>query len=139
METRHLGRRGTVLVGALAIIGIFMIALTCFVAIIIEHGRYAYAVKDASEKLLMRGRESLTVTQISNTKLRVRNEGSTVSFIVGIFASNPAGGNVRYMALSTPRAVGILETEDVDLPEPVPTGWRVAAVTSYGNIFWEQE
>jgi len=34
--------------------------------------------------------------------------------------------------------VKILSTEAIDLPEAIPTGWRVSVLTAYGNIFWEE-
>ena len=137
MEDKRLGNKGTIAVGALAITAIFMITVTCLASIIAEYNRYAYAVKTTSEKLLMRGKEKLSVEQISDKKIRVRNEGSTTSFIIGVFAVNPANNNVKYVKLDAPAAVKILSTEDVSLPEAVPTGWKAGVLTVYGNIFWE--
>jgi len=83
LEDKRLGNRGTVAVGALAIIAVFMIAVTCFAMLIAEYNRYVYVVKATSEKLLMRGKEELVVEQISNRKIKVRNEGSITSFVIG--------------------------------------------------------
>jgi len=72
LEDKRVRRgRGTVAVGALAIIAIFMIAVTCFATLIAEYNRYVYSVKATSEKLLMRGKEKLAVEQISNKKIRI--------------------------------------------------------------------
>jgi len=139
LENKHLGRgRGTVAVGALAIIAVFMIAVTCFTTLIAEYNRYVYTVKTVSQKLLMKGQEKLAVEQISNKKIRVRNEGGTTSFIIGVFALNPVDNSVKYVKLDAPASVKILSTEDIDLPEAVPTGWRTGVLTAYGNIFWEE-
>ena len=139
METKRLRRgRGTVAVGALAIIAVFMIAVTCFAMLIAEYNRYVYVVKATSEKLLMRGKEELVVEQISNRKIKVRNEGSITSFVIGVFALNPTDNNIKYVRLDAPASVKILSTEDIDLSETVPTGWRVSVLTAYGNIFWEE-
>ena len=139
MENKHLGRgRGTVAVGALAIIAVFMIAVTCFTALIAEYNRYVYAVKTVSQKLLMRGQEKLIVEQTSDKKIKVRNEGGTTSFIIGVFAVNPADNNIKYVRLDAPTAVKILSTEEISLPEAIPKSWNVAVLTAYGNIFWEE-
>ena len=137
MEDR-LGCRGTIAVGALAITAIFMIAVTCLASIIAEYNRYAYAVKTTSEKLLMRGKEKLAVEQASNTKIKVRNEGSATSFIVAVFAVNPANNNVKYVRLDAPVTIKILSTKVISLPEAIPESWNIAVLTAYGNIFWEE-
>ena len=136
MEDKRLGNRGTIAVGALAITAIFMITVTCLASIIAEYNRYAYAVKTTSEKLLMRGKEKLAVEQISDKKVRVRNEGSTTSFIIGVFAVK--NDKVKYVKLSAPAAIKILSTEEISLPEAIPTSWKTSVVTVYGNIFWEE-
>jgi len=116
LEDKHVRRdRGTIAIGALAITAIFMIAVRCLATIIVEYNRYAYAVKMTSEKLPMRGKEKLSVEQISNKKIRVRNEGSTTSFIIGVFAIKLANNNVKYVKLA------------------VPTGWKISVATTYGN------
>jgi len=136
LEDKRLGSRGTIAVGALAITAIFMITVTCLASIIAEYNRYAYAVKTTSEKLLMRGKEKLAVEQISDKKVRVRNEGSTTSFIIGVFAVK--NDKVKYVKLSAPAAIKILSTEEISLPEAIPTSWKTSVVTVYGNIFWEE-
>jgi len=137
LEDKRLGRdRGTIAVGALAITAIFMITVTCLASIIAEYNRYAYAVKTTSEKLLMRGKEKLAVEQISDKKIRVRNEGSTTSFIIGVFAVK--NDKVKYVKLSAPVAIKILSTEEIDLPKKIQKDWKISVVTVYGNIFWEE-
>ena len=76
--------------------------------------------------------------QASNVKIKVRNDGFATSFVVAVFPVNPANNNVRYVKLDVPAAVKILSTEDISLPEAVPTGWKTAVLTAYGNIFWEE-
>jgi hypothetical protein len=139
LEDKRLGSRGTVVVGALAIIAIFMIAVTCFAALIAEYNRYVYAVRAAGEKLLLRGKERLTVEQISNREIRVSNAAAATSFVVGVFALNPTDNNVKYVELDAPASVKVLSTEEISLPEAIPTGWKAAVLTAYGNIFWEEE
>jgi len=86
----------------------------------------------------MRGKEKLAVEQISDRKIRVRNEGSTTSFIIGVFDLNPTDNNVKYVKLDAPTSVKVLSTEDISLPEAIPTGWKIGVLTSHGNIFWEE-
>ena len=83
MEDKRLGRdRGTIAVGALAITAIFMITATCLASIIVEYNRYAYAVKTTSEKLLMRGKEKLTVEHTSDKKIRVIMKGPRLASLL---------------------------------------------------------
>ena len=117
---------------------IFLITVTCLASIIVEYNRYAYAVKTASEKLLMRGKEKLIVEQISDKKIRIRNQVSTTSFIIGVFAVNPKDGNVKYVKLDVPAAVKILSTKEADLPKRIQKDWKISVLTVYGNIFWEE-
>jgi len=138
LEDKRLGRRGTIAIGAVAIIAVFMIAVTCIATLIAEYNRYVYVVKATGEKLKMKGQEKLAVEQISNKKIEVKNEGSTTSFIVGVFALSPTDNNIKYVKFGTPVDVKILTTKNINLPEAVPTGWKVAVLTAYGNIFWEE-
>jgi len=138
LENKRLGRRGTIAIGALAIIAVFMIAVTCIATIIAEYNHYVYVVKLTGEKLKMKVQEKLSVEQPSNRKIKVGNEGSTTSFIIGVFAVNPEDNNVKYVKFDAPAGVKILSKENIKLPEAVPTGWKVGVLTAYGNIFWEQ-
>ena len=140
MENKRLSDRGTVAVGALAIIAVFMIAVTCFTALIAEYNRYVYTVKTVSQKLLMKGQEKLIVERIPGGKIEVRNEGSTTSFIIGVFAVNPRDNNVKYVRFDAPETVKILSTEEISLPPSVPSSreWKISVLTAYGNIFWEE-
>ncbi len=137
MEDNRLMRRGTVAVGALTIIAIFMIATTCIATLIIEYNRYIYNVKTVTEKILLRGKEEVSAKQISEDEVTVTNRGSVTSLIIGVFAVNQNGGDIRYVRLPTPLTVKILSSRNLTLPEAIPTGWRIAVLTAYGNIFWE--
>ena len=86
----------------------------------------------------MREKEKLAVEQTSDRKIKVRNEGSTTSFIIRVFAVNPADNNVKYVKLDAPVAVKILSTEEISLPKKIQTGWKISVVTAYGSIFWEE-
>ena len=140
MEDKRLGRdRGTIAVGALAITAIFMITVACLASIIVEYNRYAYAVKTTSEKLLMRGKRKINGGTDPDKKIKVKNEGSTTSFIIGVFAVNQEDGEAKYEAIP-PEAVKILSTKEIDLPKKIPKGedWKISVLTVYGNIFWEE-
>jgi len=138
LEDKRLGNRGTVAVGALAITAMFMITVMCLASIIVEYNRYAYAVKTTSEKLLMRGKEKLSVERTPDgKKIRVRNEGSTTSFIIGVFAVK--NDKVEYVKIDAPVVIKILSTQNIPLPRKIrKDGWKISVLTVYGNIFWEE-
>jgi len=130
-------RRGTVAVGAIAIIAVFMIAVSCFALLIVEYDRYLYVVKVSTQKLLLRGRENLSVERLGTSKLKVANKGSVTSFIVGIFVRD--GNNVQYIPLDTPENVKILSEQEILLPDDVTEEMSVSVITAYGNVFWADE
>jgi len=130
-------KRGTVTVGAIAIVTIFMIVVSCIATVMNEYNRYVYAAKKTSEKILAKGRERLIIEQVSKNTVRIRNEGSTTSFIVGFFILRE-GEEPAYIKLKSPVVVKVLSTEDVLLPKNVTMDSNVAALTIYGNIFLEE-
>jgi hypothetical protein len=139
MENKRLRReKGTVAVGAIAILLTFMAIITCIGLIITEYARYNLSVKYADEVAVARAREKLSVVQASNRELNVTNEGSTLCIIVGVFYINPADNNPRYVRLQPPEAVPLLETRTIQLPQVIPANWALGVVTSYGNLFWEE-
>jgi len=141
MENRQIRlRRGTIAVGALAIIGIFMIALSCIVMVITEYSRYAYTVKSINEVIAKKVKEKLIVERIDNKNFRVKNEGSTTSFIIAVLAVKDEN-EVRYIKLERGeiKCVKILSEEPVEPDKPIRDDERVGVITSYGNIFWEEK
>ena len=115
-----------------------MITATCLASIIVEYNRYAYAVKTTSEKLLMRGKREINSRAYLRQEDQSYNEGSTTSFIIGVFTVNPKDNNIKYIKLDAPVAVKILSIEEISLPKKIQTKWKISVVTVYGNIFWEE-
>ncbi|MBO3809764.1 MAG: hypothetical protein FGF50_09265, partial [Candidatus Brockarchaeota archaeon] len=136
-------KRGTALPGVLAIILVFLIALSWMAFLIIEFRGYFTSVKSANTAVSERNRESLLVTigrvQGNNiVALNVTNIGSTGSLVVGLVKVNPSDKNPTFIRLDQPVAVRPLMT--VHLPiNAVPSKWAVGVWTSYGNIFWAGE
>ena len=139
MENKRLRQRtGTVAVGAIAIIAVFMIVLTCIGIVVMESNRYNMSVKYANEAVATKTRESLAVVQTSNTLVNVTNEGSTPVVIIGFYRVNPADNNPNYVPLSNPATVPLLSSASITLPQATPENWKVSVVTSLGNVFWEE-
>ena len=130
-------RRGTVSIGAIAIIAVFMIAVSCFALLIVEYDRYLYVVKVSTQKLLLRGRENLSVERLETSKLKVINKGSVTSFVVGIFVRS--GSDIQYIPLDTPINVKILSEREIVLPDGITEEMDVSVITAYGNVFWAAE
>jgi len=142
MEVPGLSRtrnRGTVAVGAIAIIAVFIITLTCIGIVILESNRYNQSAKIANEVTAVKVRERLIVVQVDNDHVSLINEGSSPVLIIGVYRVNPADRNPGYVPLSEPVAVPLLSTINVQLPEAAPEGWTIGVVTSLGNVFWEGE
>ena len=136
---RAFSRRGLSVVAAIALVAIFMILLACMSIAIMEYSRYGQSSRLADEVVAAKLRENLMVIRISEGQLNVTNEGSTPSLIVGIFSVNP-GGNPEYQNITPPRAVLFMAPpETISLEKPVGENWLVGVVTSYGNVFWEEE
>jgi len=134
----RLSSKATVAVGAIAIIVVFMIVLTCIGIVVMESNRYNTSVKYANEAVATKARESLAVVQVSNTLVNVTNEGSTPVVVIGFFRVNPADNNPNYVPLSNPVAVPLLSSSSITLPQATPENWKVGVVTSLGNVFWEK-
>jgi len=139
MEDKRLRQRtGTVAVGAMAIIAVLMIVLTCIGIVVVELNQYNISVKYANEAVATKTRESLAVVQTSNTLVNVINEGSTPVVIIGFFRVNPADNNPNYVPLSNSATVPLLSSASITLPQATPENWKVGVVTSLGNVFWEE-
>ena len=135
-------KRGTVAVGALAIIAIFMIAVSCLTVIVMEYSRFAYSVKAANEAVVMKGEEELKVQALRSsgtTDITVTNEGSTSSLVFGVYAVNPTDNNPTYYKLSQPTIIRILGDATFSIPHPISDNWRIGVLTSLGNVFWESQ
>lgn len=145
MENNRLGlrfRKGTVAVGALAIIAIFTIILSCTTVIVMEYSRFAYNVKSANESLAAKAKENLAVQASASggeTTFTITNTGSTPSLIVGVYAVNPADNNPTYYKLSQPVSVGILGEKAFNIPHQILDEWEVGVLTSLGNVFWKSQ
>jgi len=127
-----------VAVGAIAIIVVFMIVLTCIGVVIMESNRYSGNVKYTNDAVAAKARESLAVVQASSTLVNVTNEGSTPVVIIGFYRVNPADNNPNYVPLSNPVTVPLLSSAFITLPQATPENWKVGVVTSLGNVFWEE-
>jgi len=130
-------KRGTIAIGALTIVGIFMVALSSIVFVVMEYSRYAYAVKSANELVAMRVRENLKVKQISSTEITVTNDGSTSSLIIGIYIVN-GDKSLTYWKLDKPVTVKVLSEKTFPPPQSISEGLKVGVLTSLGNVFWEE-
>jgi hypothetical protein len=128
-----------VAVGAIAIIVVFMIVLTCMGVVIMESNRYSGNVKYANDAAAAKARESLAVVQASSTLVNVTNEGSTPVVVIGFYRVNPADNNPNYVPLSNPVTVPLLSSASITLPQATPENWKVGVVTSLGNVFWEEQ
>jgi len=129
-------RTGTVAVGAIAIIVVFMIVLTCIGIVVMESNQYNTGVKYANEAVATKAKESLAVVQASSTLVNITNEGSTPVVIIGFYLVNPADNSTNYVPLSI--TVPLLSSLPIMLPQPIPENWSVGVVTSLGNVFWEE-
>jgi hypothetical protein len=135
---RERGKRGTIALGAIALILIFMIIVSCVAVVVMEYGRFAYSAKASNETVAARAKESLNVqVSASNGTITVTNVGSTPSLVIGVYAVNPEDKNLRYYPLDTPVGVGTLGENTFPPPKPLPKDWRVGVLTSLGNVFWE--
>jgi hypothetical protein len=140
MENKRLRQRtGTVAVGAIAIIVVLMIVLTCIGIVVMESNQYNTSVKNANEAVATKAKESLVVERVSADQINVTNEGSTPAVIVGLLARNRPGEgeSVRYFNISD--IIPLLGSKQINLPDGVPPNWPVGVVTSLGNIFWEEQ
>jgi hypothetical protein len=135
-------RRGTAVIGAIALIMVFMFVATSLGILALGYGHYTYAVKEANEVVASKASENLAVSakvEGRATKITVTNWGSIPSLIIGIYAVNPDNKNPAYHSLSQPVAVGILSEETFTVSTIIPDNWIVGALTSLGNVFWEGE
>jgi hypothetical protein len=145
LENNSLGlrfRRGTVAVGALAIIAIFAIILSCITVVVMEYSRFTYNVKSANETVAAKTEENLAVqasTSGGETTFTVTNTGSTPSLVVGVYAVNPTDNNLIYYRLSQPISIGILGEKTFNIPHSILDEWQVSVLTSLGNIFWKTQ
>ena len=134
-------RRGTAVIGAVAIIATFTIAVAAMSIMMMEYARYASHVKSINEKTAMKAKESLEVNVTNSggaTWITVKNNGPSSALIVGVYAVNTTSGTLKYYKLTTPVGVGVLKEKTFQAPEYVPEQLKVGVLTSMGNIFWEK-
>lgn len=131
--------RGTVVPGALAIILIFLIALSSIAFLIVQFNQYSTSTKLANVVASERNKETLQVVigKVQGNKivaLNVTNAGPTASLIVGWVKVNPAG-DPTFVSLDSPVPVQAAEAASIPIT-PVPSDWTVGVWTSYVNVFW---
>jgi len=133
-------KRGTVAIGALAIVAIFMIAISCITIIVMEYSRFAYSVKVANEAIVTKAKEKLRVQASSSsgaTTITVTNIGSTSSLVIGVYAINPVANDHAYYKLSRPVNIAVLGEKTFTIPHTISNECQVGVLTSLGNVFWE--
>jgi len=135
-------KRGTVAIGAFAIIAIFTIILSCMTVMILEYTRFAYNVKSADETVAAKAKENLAVqasTSGDQTTFTVTNTGSTTSLVIGVYAVNPSDNSPTYYELNQPVNVGLLGEKTFTIPHSISDSWQVSVLTSLGNVFWKSQ
>ena len=155
METIHIGsranrktkaklrlKRGTIAVGAITIILIFIIIISCIAAIVMEYSSYSNSVGVATETAGLKAKENLLV-QASNsgasTTVTVTNEGSTPSIIVAVLSANPSESSFQYYNLTQPITYTILGQGTFTINQQISQNSQIGVLTSLGNVFWQTQ
>jgi len=91
-------KKGTIAVGALAIIIALLVTLSCVAFLIMEYNSYMGGTKTANEVVSTKLHESLVVAR-SGSEIRVVNEGSMPSTVIGVYIENLDRDSVGYYKL----------------------------------------
>jgi len=129
-------RRGLAAVAAFVIAAAFMMSLACISAVIVEYSRFAEEARRASEMVAVKKSEDIRVMRVDAGKIEVYNHGSIPAVITGYFKVNPAG-HAQYVKLEPPMVVASASSREISIN--APEDWRIGAVTSSGNAFWEEK
>jgi len=132
-------RRGTIAVGAIAIILVAAVVISSIVAIAMEYNAYSKNVASTTETAALKAKENLLVqasTSDGNTAVTVTNEGSTPSIIIAAVAVNPTTNSLSYYSLASPVACSVLGDNTFTINQPIQQNWPTGVLTSLGNVFW---
>ena len=135
-------KRGTIAVGAIAIILMFIMAISSITVIVLEYNSYSRSVAQTTQTDAMKAKENLliqTSTSTESTTVTATNDGSTPSMIVAVLTLNPSDNSISYYNLPQPITCTVLGEDTFSLNQPVQQSWQVGVLTSLGNVFWKTQ
>jgi hypothetical protein len=153
METNHLIpkqkikaklrlKRGTIAVGAIAIILMFIMAISCIAIIVMEYNSYSRSVAETTQTDAMKAKENLLIqasTSTESTTVTATNEGSTPSMIVAVLTLNPSDNSISYYSLPQPITCTVLGEDTFSINQLIQENFQVGVLTSLGNVFWKTQ
>ncbi len=135
-------KRGTIAVGAIAIILMFLMAISCIAVIVLEYNSYSRSVAGTTQTDAMKAKENLSIQASPSTEttaLAATNEGSTPSIIVAVLAQNPSDNSITYYNLAQPITCTVLGEETFSINQQIQQDWQIGVLTSLGNVFWKTQ
>ena len=135
-------KRGTIAVGAIAIILMFIMAISCIAIIVMEYNSYSRSVAGTTQTEAMKAKENLLIqasTSSESTTVTATNEGSTPSMIVAVLSLDPSDNSINYYNLAQPITCTVLGEGTFSVNQPIQPNWRIGVLTSLGNVFWKTQ
>jgi hypothetical protein len=140
LKTKLKLKRGTIAIGAITIILMFMIIVSCIAAIVMEYSNYSNGVQVATITAGLKAKENLLVQASNSTgtiTVNVTNEGSTPSIVIALLTVSSTDSSIHYYNLTQPLTCTVLGqgTFTVTLQDQQTS--HIGVLTSLGNIFWQ--
>ena len=135
-------KRGTIAVVAIAIILMFIMAISCIAVIVMEYNSYSRSVADTTQTDAMKAKENLLIqasTSSESTIVTATNEGSTPSMIVAVLTQNPSDNSINYYNLAQPVTCTVLGEDTFSVNQLIQQNWEIGVLTSLGNVFWKTQ
>lgn len=104
-------------------------------AVILEHANMTSSAKRAQELISLRNHESLKLS-VNPDNIVIYNTGSTLSIVKAIVVKNPDNSLSVFDHLGGEEALYINVLDNQEVPKPIDEG-TIGALTSLGNVFWE--
>lgn len=135
-------KRGTVAVGAIAIILMFSMAISCITIIVLEYNSYSKSVAYTTQTDAMKAKENLLIQSShssENVAVTAINEGSTPSMIVAVLTLNTVNQSIDYQNLDQPITCTVLGQRTFNVNQQSQEDRKIGVLTSLGNMFWETQ
>ncbi len=135
-------KQGTVAVGAIAIILMFTMAISCLAIIVLEYNSYSRSIAYTTQTDSMKAKENLLIQSSQSSEsiaITAANEGSTPSMIVAVLTLNSFDNSINYHNLNQPITCTVLGQNTFNFDQQIQEDWQIGVLTSLGNIFWETQ
>jgi hypothetical protein len=135
-------RRGTIAVGAIAIVLMFLIIISCIAAIVMEYSNYSKGVQVATLTAGQKAKENLLVQAsdaAGSVTVTIINQGPTPTIVIALLTMSSTDNSIQYYNLPQPLTCTVLGQQTFTANPQDQQNSNIGVLTSLGNVFWQTQ